>query len=609
MRINHYFDSITLLPFIKELSGYSVPTFLRDIMAGLSVALLTMPQAMAYALIAGLPLSAGLFSAIFSAFMATLLGSSRYVILGPSNAIAILIQFATAEILYSHYRHFTGPEKDLMAMQILSQLSFLVAGFQLLATSFGLGRLTQFVSQPVIIGYISGCAVAIFINQFHIFLGIPGSDEVQSLFEKGAYIVTHLKYLHGMTLLVGLGSLFTLFFLKKWDKRIPAAAITFIIASVVVYLIQVPGDVREVLVVGDVGDLANIEAYFSFPYFDPTLMNQLLPFAFAVALLSILETSSVSKTVAAMKGEPSSISQDILALGVGNLVSAFVGSMPISGSTSRTNLNIDSGAKTRVAAMFAALFVWMSLFIFADFVMHIPLAAFSALLIVTSFNIVNKKQLMLCLKATRADALVFWITFLSCIFFSIDIAFYIGVCLSIISYLSKASVPQVTQFVIDKSCRLKKLELCTSDEVGNVRFIKVRGELFFGAVELFQTTLKSVAEDSKGTRVIILHLKNARDIDATACLAIQQLYEYLNSSGRYLMMTGLTLPVWEVLSDSGIVAQIGKENLFLIDDRQPVFYMDRAISRALELAGNNIAPSAENAVSQEIPSESNLAKT
>lgn len=603
MRITRYFDNITLFPFSQEFAGYSTPTLFRDLMAGLSVALLTMPQAMAYALIAGLPLSTGLFSAIFSAFIATLFGSSRYLILGPSNAIAILIQYATAEVLYAHYRHFTGAERDMMAIQILTQLSVLVASFQLLATSFGLGRLTQFVSQPVIIGYISGCAVAIVINQFNVILGIPSSDEVISLFDKAAYVVTHLKYFHGMTLVVGLGSLFVLIALKRWDKRVPAAALTFVIASLAVYFMQAsnPGEVRDVLVVGDVGDLADMQAYFSIPYFDLTLMNELLPVAFAVALLSILETSSVSKTVAASTGEPCSISQEILALGMGNLVSAFAGAMPISGSTSRTVLNIASGAQTRCAAMFAAVFVGLALYIFGDFVMHIPLAALSALLLVTAFSIVNKKQLVLCLKATRADALVFWITFLSCIFFSIDIAFYIGVCLSITSYLSKAAVPQVTQYVIDKSGKLKKLELTAPDEMGNVRFIKVKGELFFGAVDLFQTTLKSVAEDDAGTRVIILHLKNARDIDATACLAIQQLYEYLNSSGRYLLMTGLTLPIWEVLSDSGIVGQIGKENLFLIDDRLPALYMDLAMKRAQELAGTPVYRT------QEIVLENNLA--
>lgn len=589
MRINQYFDTISFLPFRNEFVGYSTPTMIRDLMAGISVALLTMPQAMAYALIAGLPLSAGLFSAIFSAFIATLFGSSRYLILGPSNAIAILIQFATVEVISNHYANLAGAERDMMTLQVLSQISLLVAGFQLLATSFGLGRLTHFVSQPVIIGYISGVAVAILINQFNIFLGIPASDDVQSLFGKATYLLRNLKSFHGMTLLIGLGSYFSLMFLKRWDKRVPAAALTFILASFFVYFMEGlnPDDVREVLLVGDVGDLAGMEPYFSLPYFDLTLMNELLPVAFAVALLSILETNSVAKTVSAKTGEPCVISQDIMALGMGNLVSAFAGAMPISGSTSRTVLNIASGAQTRLASLFAALFVGICVYVFGDLVMHIPLATLSALLITTAFNIVNKKQLLLCLKATRADARVFWITFLACIFFSIDIAFYIGVCISIISYLKKAAVPLVTQFVIDKTGKLKKLELCSPDEVGNVRFIKVKGELFFGAVDLFQATLKSIAEDSKGTKVIMLHLKNARDIDGTACLAIQQLYEYLNSSGRYLLITGPSLPVWEVLSNSGIVALLGKENIFLIDDTQPTFYMDRAIKRAQSLAAVN----------------------
>ncbi len=597
MRINQYLDNITLSPFREEAASYSSSKFFRDFMAGLSVSLLTMPQAMAYALIAGLPLSTGLFSAIFAGFIASLFGSSRYLILGPSNAIAILIQYGIAEIMFNHYRHFTGPEHDQMAVQILTQLTLLVGVFHLLALSFGLGRLTQFVSQSVIIGYVAGCAVAIVINQLNIILGIPSSDEVYSLFDRARYVFMHLQFFHGVTLMVGLGSLFLLVILKKWDKRIPAAALTFIIASVAVYAIQMihPDNAREVMLVGDVGDVVGLQPYISLPYFDLSLINELIPIAFAVALLSILETSSVSKTVSARTGEPSSIGQEIFALGMGNLVSAFVGAMPISGSTSRTVLNIASGAQTRFAAMFGALLVGAILYIFGDFVMQIPLAALSALLLVTALNIVNKKQLMLCLKATKSDAFVFWMTFTSCIFLSIDIAFYIGVILSITSYLRKSSVPQVLQYVIDKSGKLKKLELCSPEEIGKVRFIKVRGELFFGAVELFQATLKSIAEDNVGTRVIVLHLKGARDLDATTCLAFQQLYEYLSGSGRYLLMTGLTVQVWDVLSDSGIVAQIGKENLFLVDERQPALYMDRAMKRALELAN---APSAFKGIKQ-----------
>ena len=177
------------------------------------------------------------------------------------------------------------------------------------------------------------------------------------------------------------------------------------------------------------------------------------------------------------------------------------------------------GPKTRLSALFNSLFVCLILLAFGFLIRHIPVTAFSALLIVAAGSIVNFKQLFLCLKATRSDATVLVLTLLSCIFFSLDIAFYIGVALSITLYLKKAAIPQLVEFTVDESGVLHSIDHAHLHEPRKIRFIKVEGELFFGAADLFQSTLKSITEDDTTTRVIILQLKNARDIDATACLA------------------------------------------------------------------------------------------
>ncbi len=581
----HYFDDISFTPFKKELKGYRLRTFQKDLVAGISVALLTLPQAMAYALIAGLPLSTGLFAAIFSSMIAAFFSSSSHLVVGPSNAIAILIQYGTAEILYAHFRHLTGVERDVAAFQIMTQLTLLVAGLHLLAASFKLGRLTQFISYSVVLGYVMGAAFAIIVSQLFTFFGIPPMEGVHSLFAKGVYFVTHIGETHLLTLTVGLGSLALLVGLKRLGKGIPYALITYVVttAAVSIFCMFSSGDVHNIVLIGDTGEISAMTPQLTTPYFDLRIVSNLLPIAFAVGLLSILETSSTVKSIASYTGQRLSVNQEILGLGMGNLMSAFCGAMPVSGSASRTTLNYESGAKTRLAAVFGALMVGVILYLFEEFVSRIPLAALSALLLVTAGNLIKKRQLLLCLKSTRSDAFVFFITFLSCVFFGIDVAFYIGVSLSITLYLKKAAIPQVLQYFVDESGRIKSLEYCVKEEMTPIRFIKVKGELFFGAADLFQTTLKSIAEDDTNTKVIILQLKNARDIDATACLALQQLHDYLKSSGRHLILSGLTLPIWEVMSDSGLVRAIGKENLFVINDHNPNLYFDRAIKRAQEL--------------------------
>ena len=152
--------------------------------------------------------------------------------------------------------------------------------------------------------------------------------------------------------------------------------------------------------------------------------------------------------------------------------------------------------------------------------------------------------------------------------------------MSITLYLKKSAIPQLVEFRVDESGHLHSIEVAHLHEPRKIRFIKVEGELFFGAADVFQTALKTIAEDDTTTRVIILQLKNARDLDATACLALQQLYEYLRNSGRYLICCGLMQQSWDVLSDSGLVELIGKKNLFFFDDRNPNVYIQKAYARA-----------------------------
>jgi SulP family sulfate permease len=338
---------------------------------------------------------------------------------------------------------------------------------------------------------------------------------------------------------------------------------------------------------------------WDWPYFDTGIMNDLLPVAFAIALLSVMEATSTTKAIAANSGQPLCTNQEVFGLGLGNFISAFITAMPVSGSPSRTVLNYENGAKTRMSAVFNSLFVALILFSFGFLIQHIPVTAFAALLIITAGGIVNFKQLFLCLKATRSDAFVLSMTLLACLFFSLDIAFYIGVAMSISLYLKKAAIPQLVEFSVDEAGVLHSIDSSELHEPRKIRFIKVEGELFFGAADLFQSTLKAITEDDTTTRVIILQLKNARDIDATVCLALQQLYEYLKGSGRHLIGCGITHQIWDVLSDSGMVELIGKSNLYIFDERHPHLSVQKAFLRAYDLLKQE-APKPE-ALPQPVP--------
>jgi sulfate permease, SulP family len=590
-------DDISLLSFREEIKGYSWPIFRQDALAALSVALLTLPQAIAYAMLAGLPLTAGLFASVYSSIFAAFFGSSRHLIVGPSNAIAILIQSATAEVLFAHYHFLEGVEREMMALQILTQLALLVGVMQIMAAVFKLGRLTQFVSHSVVVGYMAGTALAVMVNQLFTFFGVPNMQGDHSLYSKGVYLITHLFEMHWPTALIGAGSLLLLLLCKRLDKRIPAPVITLILAAGVVHLMSLfPFSLEgmgvqaasisweSIALVGNKGHIHELWPRVSLPFFDLALLNHLLPFAFAIGLLSVMETISVGKTIAASSGQRLSVNQEIFGLGLGNCISSLISAMPVSGSPSRSSLNYALGSKTRCAALFNALFVALILFCFSFLIMHVPMAALSALLLVTAVGIVRPHQFFLCLKATNSDALVLWLTVLACVFLSLDVAFYIGIALSVTFYLKKAAIPQLVEYEIDEHGELKNLDAASRQQKREIRVIKVEGELFFGAADLFQHTLKTIAEDDSSTRVIILQLKNARDIDATVCLALHHLHAYLQKSKRYLIACGMTKQIWNVLSDSGMVELIGKENLFMFDKRHPHLHMQKALQRAQALA-------------------------
>lgn len=597
-------DDLSLTCFKKDFTHYSWAGFRSDLIAGLSVAMLTVPQAMAYALVAGLPVSTGLYAAIFSAIIVAIFGSSRHLIVGPSNAISILIQGGISNILFTYYRNVSGPERDELVLQILTQLVLLISVIQIMAAFFKLGRLTHFVSHSVIIAYVSGVALALIINQAFPLLGMNIPADVASLYERSIYILTHLHYMHWPTALIGLSCLFFLIGLKRLDRRLPAGAMMLASVAIIAYFLgyfynyfteyelinleKLDAFIQNIAIVGDTKSDGLIPNW-DWPYFNPGIMNHLLPVAFAIALLSVMEATSTAKAIAASSGQRLSTNQEIFGLGLGNFFSAFIGAMPVSGSPSRAALNYENGGKTRLSAIFNSFFVMLILFAFGFLIRHIPIAAFAALLIVSAGNIVNFKQVFLCLKATRSDAFVFILTLLSCLFFSLDMAFYIGVVMSISLYLKKAAIPQLVEFTVDQAGVLHSIDRAQLHEPRQIRFIKVEGELFFGAADLFQSALKALTEDERSTRVLILQLKNARDIDATACLALQQLHDYLQSSGRYLLACGITHQIWDVLSDSGMVELIGKENLFIFDERHPHFSVQKAFLRARALLAAEVA--------------------
>jgi sulfate permease, SulP family len=574
-------ERISLAPFVRGLSNYSWEAAKGDLLAAIAGALIALPQAMACALMAGLPPSVGIFGAIFGTIFAASFGQCGILVAGPTNTVAILLQAAIAQVLFAFYRDADPAQRQALALHITIELACIVGILQIVAACTGLGKIAQFVSRPVVKGYVIGAALMIIAGQLFPFTGLASPDPSLSLYARLVYFVRELPAAHLPTLTVGLVSLVLMLALKRWNRRFPAAALTFVLVGVLFFLLN--PKLPDVRLVRDVGAIGEVYPTVALPYLDLRVLNILLPVGFAIALLGIIEVTSIVKTVSAQSGQSAALSQDVFALGVANLFSSFLGAMPSSGSFSRSRLNVDSGAATHLSAVFSGLFVAILVFAMGPAVGFIPLSAMAALLFLVAVAMVDWDQVRLSLCATRSDAAAFLCTLIACLVFSLDVAFYVGVIISISLYLRKAATPAVREMTMGRHGSLRPLNLQEKPLHPQIRIIDVDGDLFFGAVDFFQETMQGHA-GSDEVKVLILRLKNAHHLDATTCLALRHLLEHLRRQNRRLILCGLTSQVWNVLRRSHLMGLIGGENIFLSDPLDPVGSSKKAFLRAEALA-------------------------
>jgi len=503
--------------------------------------------------------------------------------MGPNNATALLVQAVSVGAVHKFY----GETGALATVELVGLLTLLIGAFQLLAAFFKLGRLIQFVSYSVVVGYIAGTATAIGVGQLFALTGLTCPPEIDTLYQKIFYWAFHLKKAHLLTVTMGIASLAACVMLRRVSRKIPTALTMLVLMTGITVLFGLhsfqdsSGRSLQLLACGNLRDFS-----FSFdtPVFDFRLLNFLVPTAFAIALIGMLEANAIAKAVAVSTGQRLTGNQEILALGSANFFLSFVGGLPCSGSASRSALNVESGAQTRFAAMLGACFVALVAFGFGPLIQYVPKASLAALLLVTACRLVDVQQLRFCWSSTRSDAFVLLATYFSCIFLSLPLALFVGVSLSIILYLRKAAIPHVSEYIYEES--INKFRAATAKERQKKRAIRVinaEGELFFGSMDLFQYALRAMTKDDRSTRVIILRLKHVHDLDATAALALKQLKDYLQRHGRFLIVCSVPSHVHDLLEKSSLTTYLGEENIIACDRTSPHGDLVTAFARAREL--------------------------
>lgn len=407
----------TLFPGLKLLVHYNKSNLTGDVTAGMIVAVLLIPQSMAYAIIAGVPVSLGLFAATFPLIIYAFVGGSKYLSVGPVSIVSLLAFSAISGIVQADSSQF---------LELMIILSLLVGTIQLILGFVKVGSFFDYVSYAVIHGFISAAAIIIALNQVKSIMGVS-LPSYENLISYGREVINHLPEANIYTVAIAFGSIFLLLVIKKRAPAIPGAFIVIIASVMIVDYFDL--DKKDVAIVGSIP-----QALPTFSFHIPTvdIMLVLFPVAFMIAFISFVESYAVAKQLAHKDNDPLDPNQELRGLGLANLTSSFVGSIPVAGAISRTAVNHQSGAKTNLSLLVTALFMLLAILYLTPLLYYLPKATLAAIIIIAVSGLINFKQLIYYLKTKISDAIIFLTTFIATLMIDIFLGLIIGISLSIV---------------------------------------------------------------------------------------------------------------------------------------------------------------------------------
>lgn len=578
-------NTLDPFPFRRWLKGYGPRRLKADVKAAASVAMLDLPQGMAYAAIAGLPLQFGTMCSAVSGMVGSLFGSSRYTMLGPTNATAFMI--------FSYFA--ADPQLDRVAMMPL--LVFMVGTMLLFGAFLRVAELAQYISRTVVVAYVTGASLLIITNQLAHIIGISmtvvleDGSTIQRRTLPGIliHLLTHMTEAHWESLAVAAGTALIYIIVRHLRPAWPSLAISLVLASFIAFVASGFGVEIATYANARFGILDLLPPFPDFvsPRFFSDF-SHLFGLAVAVAFLATLESSSMAKTLASVSGQRVDSNQDMFSLGMANLSCAYLSGMPCSGSLTRSALNFQSGARTPLSAFFNGVFCLIGALTLGHLVGFIPRASLAVLIICVAISLISQRNIRICLSATGSDALVFLFTLAATLLVPLHVAIFTGVGMSVVLYLRKASQPMLVEYEFNQEGNLAEAQKSGVRQNPAVSIVHVEGELFFGSADLFRTQIQRTCADPN-LRIIILRLKNARHLDATCVIAIEELVRLLRRDGRELLISGVQKDIYRVLRDSGLIDVIGKDNTFPASPSNPNLATRNALKRAQELLGTTEA--------------------
>ena len=533
--------------------AYKKSYFKNDLVAGITVAVLLIPQGMAYAMIAGLPAIYGLYSALVPQIIYAFLGTSRQLAVGPVAMDSLLVAAGLGAI------SMASPEAYIQ-MAIL--LALMMGMIQFLMGLLRMGFIVAFLSKPVISGFTSAAAIIIGLSQLKHFLGIPipQSNKLQVIIKS---IIDNDTAIHLPTLVIGITGILLLLGIKKINRKIPASLIVVALGITWVYFSQQGGKGVDV-----VGLIPEGLPFFQMPVINFKTIKILFPTAITIALIAFMEAISVAKAIEEKeKNYILNPNQELIALGASNMVGALFQSYPTTGGFSRTAVNHQAGAKTGLAALITAALVAIVLSFFTHWFYYLPKAILAAIIMVAVISLIDFKYAKRLYFIAKDEFLVLIVTFLLTLFFGITEGIILGILLSLLLLVYRSSKPHHaflgrigTTNYFKNSIRFPK-EVVLRDDLIILRF---DSQLFFGNIQYFkQLVTDSISKNPAKVKGFVINMRAINYIDSFATEQLTKIILTLRKQGIRVMLVGAIGPARDVILKSEIIRVLKKRNLFI----------------------------------------------
>jgi len=524
---------------ILALRDYDRITFRHDLIAGVTVGLVALPLAMAFAIASGLTPQAGIYCAIVTGFIISALGGSRVQIGGPTGAFVVVVSGIVAEHGVS----------GLFTCTMMAGVMLVILGVT------GTGTAVRFIPRPVVIGFTNGIAVLIASTQIRDFFGLRMTENPGELVGRLRAIGSHLDTispaalgLAAMTLLLVLGT-------NRSVKGIPGTVVGLVAGTSVAWLAHLPVET----VASRFGAIPSGLPDFQLPAFRPSLMLTLLSPAITVGMLGAIESLMSAVVADRMSGDRHNPNVELVAQGVANIVSPMFGGLPATGAIARTATNVRSGARTPVAGMIHALTLLGLLLFGAGLAGHVPMAVLAAILFVVAANMGEWHEIPVLLRQTKTDVAVWLATFALTVFADLTVAVEVGMILAALLYIRRVSSTTTVDQVTPKYLEEGRVHILQDKPIPDyVTILRIHGPFLFGTTDKLQRVLDRIDEL---TPIVIFRLRNMTAIDATGLGALEDLTLRLRASGRTAVFCGAREQPRAVMEQAGFIEMAGADNV------------------------------------------------